>query len=938
MTISFLWVCIQDTVVKGVVKNALTDKEVRGVSVEIEGTEVHTTTGEDGVFLLTGADIPRGEQVLVLRKQGFIKRRFQIVIKNQAVLNMEQLKLKPDINEENREISTISLSDNQLDSDRSSASNLAGLLQSSKDVFLKATAYSFSAAFFRTRGYSQKQGKVLINGIEMNKIYDGDPEYSSFGGLNDLRRNQVYTRGITANDYSFGALNGVNNSVMRASKYREGGRVSFASANRSYRGRVAASYSSGMLENGWAFSVLGSRRYAEEGFREGTVYDANSFMGTVEKKIGENHSVNFTAYFTPNRRGKSTAITEEVYKLKGNDYNPYWGKQNGDKRNSRIKEIEEPVVMLNHYWDVSESTRLNTNVAYQNACISNSRIDNGGTRIVKGPDGNKAYIGGAKNTSPIYYQNLPSYYLKEPSPTAGDYQKAFLAERAFRNNGQIDWAQFYDANENNPGGNSTYILKEDVRREKKLTVNTILSSELTEHINLTSSLKYRHLDTENFANIKDLLGGDGYLDIDNYFEVSEETAGYAGNTAQADLNNPDRIAKEGERFKYNYAINAEVYEAFAQARFKYNNLRFFVGGNFARTSYQRQGYYKNGYYPDNSFGQGEKLNFNDVSVKAGFNYKLTGRHNFKLHAGYLSQAPNIENAYSNPRQNSFPVQDLRSEKIKTLDLSYIYQAPSLKGRLTAYYTGFRDGTDVGFFFTQGLAGLGEGNEDAFVQQITNGINRRNIGLELGFKASITSAISIKTAGAIGQNTYTNNPDLYLTSDDFDGALRFGDGKTKLKDYHVAGGPECAFQLGFEYRSPDYWWLSPTVNYLSNAYIGISNLRRSDNFVLASDGLPIENIDTEQSRKLLRQEQFGDYFLVNLVGGKSWKLGHYYLGFFATINNIFDQAYKTGGFEQSRKANYTNFNEDQSRENGALFGNRYFFGYGTTYYLNFYIRF
>ena len=82
----------------------------------------------------------------------------------------------------------------------------------------------------------------------------------------------------------------------------------------------------------------------------------------------------------------------------------------------------------------------------------------------------------------------------------------------------------------------------------------------------------------------------------------------------------------------------------------------------------------------------------------------------------------------------------------------------------------------------------------------------------------------------------------------------------------------------------------------------------------------------------------DYFLVNIVGGKSWKIKKYYVGFFATINNVLNQGYKTGGFEDSRRANYRQQIEEQNREHGPLFGNRYFFGNGTTYYVNVYVRF
>ena len=107
---------------------------------------------------------------------------------------------------------------------------------------------------------------------------------------------------------------------MRASKYRKGGRLSFASANRSYEGRVMASYSSGLTENGWAFSLLASRRYGDGGYVDGTLYDANSFVASVEKKINEKHSINFTSIYAQNRRGRSTAITQEVFDFKGRQY------------------------------------------------------------------------------------------------------------------------------------------------------------------------------------------------------------------------------------------------------------------------------------------------------------------------------------------------------------------------------------------------------------------------------------------------------------------------------------------------------------------------------------------------------------------------------------------------------------------------------------------
>jgi hypothetical protein len=77
--------------------------------------------------------------------------------------------------------------------------------------------------------------------------------------------------------------------------------------------------------------------------------------------------------------------------------------------------------------------------------------------------------------------------------------------------------------------------------------------------------------------------------------------------------------------------------------------------------------------------------------------------------------------------------------------------------------------------------------------------------------------------------------------------------------------------------------------------------------------------------------------VNLVGGKSWKIKNDTFGFFASVNNVFDVKYKTGGFEQSRKATYPEYATDNA--NGTpSFGPKYFQGYGRTFFVNVYLNF
>ena len=935
----------QETIVRGSVLDGITGEPIPDVTITIEETGQSVNTDANGEFQFQSL-VPLGEQMLKVEKVGYVTKRYPIVINEGKTVDISGMTLDYDSSDK-KDLFIISISDDNLNSeDDGLTDNISGLLQASRDVFLNAAAFDFSATFFRPRGLDNANGKVLINGVEMNKQFGGRPQWGNWGGLNDVQRNQEFTMGMSANDYSFGDLAGTNNIIMRASKYRQGGRVSYASANRSYTGRIMGSYNSGLLKGGWSYSVLASRRYGDEGFVDGTLYDSNSFFGAVEKKINDKHSVNLTAIYAQNRRGRSTAITREVFDLKGNEYNPFWGIQDGEIRNSRVRKINEPIFMLNHYWNISPKVKLNTNVAYQFGEIANTRIDNGGTRLYDDGNGNISFFGGARNPDPTYYQNLPSYQLRFDNLTPYNYQQAYEAQQNFVNDGQWDWNTLYESNANlrNDGYNSLYAVQADVIKDKQLSINTIIDADLADNIRLNGSINYRRLRSENFARVEDLLGGTGYLDVDFFADEDASTIDdeVSGNLAQSDLLNPNRIVGEGDRYKYNYEMDADVISGFAQAQFKYSKIDFYAGINLSQTTYQRNGIYENGFFSgggnDGSLGESDQLDFSNYGIKGGFTYKITGRHLVAVNASYFTKAPSIRNSFSNARQTNATVIGLESEKIQSVDASYIFRSPIVKARLTGFYSGFKDGSDIGFYFTEDLAGLGIDSGDAFVQEIVTNIERRHIGAELGIEAQVTPTIKLKAAASIGQYTFQNNPDLYLTSVDFDGPLTFGDGTTNLKNVHVAGGPERAYQIGFEYRDPDFWNIGVTSNFFSNAYIDASNLARSANFTSDYDGTVFNDYDPVAAKAILKQEQFDSYMLVNVVGGKSWRVNDYYVGFFATINNVFNQEFVTGGFEQSRLSNFRRLEEDQSRNNGPLFGPRYFFGNGTTYYLNVYVRF
>ncbi len=950
LVIFFCSICIsyaQNTSVKGKIIDRITGQNLDEVALQIDSFGVSTITNTNGEFNFQNSILPLGEQILVISKQGFVTKRFPIIINENTILDLGDIDLQYDFSNEEQQIGTISLSENELDENNDISFNAVALLQSTRDVFLNAAAFDFSSTFFRPRGLGSENGKVLINGIEMNKMFNGRPQWGNWGGLNDVQRNREFSSGISENDYAFGGLSGTSNIIMRASKYRKGGRISYASSNRTYLGRVMGTYNSGVTSRGWAFSVSLARRYGNEGFVDGTLYDANSFFISIEKKLGKTHSLNLAGFYTPNRRGRSTAITEEVFHLKGNTYNPNWGYQDKKLRNSRERKIEEPIVMLNHYWNITPNTLINTNVAFQKGSIGNSRIDNGGSDLVLGPNRQQTYIGGGRSadTNPVHPDNLPSSFLKNPNPSPLDYQNAFLAQQNLIDKGQLLWDDLVRTNQQNAkeGSNATYILYEDRTDDTQLSSNVIVNSKLSSNITFNTTVNYRSLKSQNFAEVTDLLGGTGFLDIDVFaLSTSGLTSQELVNRAQSDLRNPNRIVRVGDRYDYNYEIDASVLDGFIQGQFKFNMIDFFLGGTVSKTSYQRNGIFENGYFPGSaSFGKSEPIDFTNYGIKGGGTFSINGHNFITLQGAYFNKAPTIRNAFANARQNNNTIAALiggtqESEKIQSADASYVLRSPKIKAKLTGYYTSVEDATNISFFFTEAISGSNVG----FVQEILTNIDKRHIGGELGIEYQITPSIKLKGAAALGSYTYANNPDLILTSTsdaflEVQGTRDFG--KSFLEGYHIAGGPQRAAQLGFEYRDPDFWWFGATTNYFSNAYINISPFARTTNFYQDTDGFPFSDYDENVAKTLLEQERFEDYFLVNVMGGKSWRIKKYYVGFFASINNVLNQEYRTGGFEQARNANYRLALEESQRDT-PVFGSKYFYGYGTSYYLNIYVRF
>ncbi len=805
----------------------------------------------------------------------------------------------------NGDIPILSLSETELEAD-DEFENISGILASSRDPFTSAAAFNWGISRFRIRGYDNNNTDVFINGSYMNDLETGRTFWSAWGGLNDVLRSREMVFGLNASDFTHGGINGAINMDVRASAQRKQLRISYASSNRSYFHRIMGVYTP-TLSNGWSLTLSGSRRWADEGYIEGTFYDSWSYFLGVSKKFGK-QELSLNVLGSPTKRGRSGGSVQEMYDIAGtNYYNSFWGYQNGEKRNSRVGNAHQPISILQHKWEIGETSNLTTTVSYQFG-------RNGSTAL----DWNNA-----RDPRPDYYRYLPSY-VRDPNVA----QTLYSAMAADENLRQLDWGYMYNANwytapttitdvngiEGNDvtGIRSKYIVEDRRFDKKKADLNLVYNKAVGDNVKVNFGYYYRWQKTRNHKVVDDLMGGDFYLDTDRF---SERDFPDNPDVLQNDLDNPNRIVREGETFGYDYYSNINKTGIWLQQQLSLDKVDLFMSLNAGRTQFWRTGNFRNGRFPESSLGDSEKQNFFDLAAKLGAVYKINGRNYLYANAGYLQRPPSYRDAYLSPRTRDQVAPNLTTEKIISTEGGYQLKSPAFKGRATAYYTKFEDGVSTRSFYHD--------IEQTFVNFTLNGIDKQHFGIELAAEAKVMPGLTLHAVTSIGQYTYTNRPKAYITQDNSSEFL--AEGRTIYqKNFYVGGTPQHAYNIGASYRSTKFWFANVNFSYFNEIYLNFNPDRRT--------AAAVEDVEYEGEywTSSVNQEKLASQISLDLFGGKSFKIKNdYFIYLTVGVSNVLNNKnFITGGFEQSRFA----------AENVFRFPSRYYYAYGVNYFASIAFRY
>ncbi len=606
------------------------------------------------------------------------------------------------------------------------------ILQSTPSVYATRDGGGFGDGRINMRGFDSNNIGVLINGVPVNDMENGRVYWSNWAGLSDVTQTMQVQRGLGASRLAISSVGGTINIITQSTEARQGGTLLYAVGHDGYR-QEALSFSTGLLDNGWAVTALGGRR-SGEGFVYGADYEAWSYFLNVSKRVSRDHTVSLTAFGAPqwhNQRWPRQRIQTYRDHPQGIRYNPSIGILNGEKYAASYNEYHKPQISLNHYWSITPNTTLST-AAYVS-------ISSGGGRRTLGERSDWLQYDRDSGLPTATTKLTPDGYL--------DFD-AVVAENAL-----------------SPTGSKAIIG----RAVNEHDWYGVLSTAQTEYdkYTFTGGVDLRYYRGYHFQEVTNLLGG-------SHFENF------------SDVNRPrhERL-KEGDKISYHDLGEVMWGGLFGQAEYTTDQYSAFVSATLSNTSYRRTDYFL--YYDDDSpqrlelqaeaddykaqadaaLAQGDQEGYEDLmgqynsivgmramtpqrgdwidftawSLKGGANYNISAYHNVFGNVGYFTRAPFFRWAYVG--FTNVENVGVRHERVFSSEIGYGLRTPIVAANVILYRTEWLDKALV--------RNLGQG-----VIANISGLNALHQGIEIDFTLRPTAQLEIRGMFSVGDWTWQDD--------------------------------------------------------------------------------------------------------------------------------------------------------------------------------------
>ncbi|ACU05198.1 TonB-dependent receptor [Pedobacter heparinus] len=621
--------------IKGKVIDSLTKETLPGAVVSLKGAGLSTSTSSDGSFSIKKQD---GANVLVISYIGYNRKEVvvpagttdlgSITLVSSSNTMDEVMIIANNVAIDRKTPVAVSTVDATRLEEKLSNQEFPEILKSTPGVYATRSGGGFGDSRMNLRGFQSANVAVMVNGVPVNDPESGRVFWSNWSGLGEVMRSTQVQRGLGASKVAVPSIGGTVNIITKSTDMAKGGFIYQGFGNNDFN-KTTFSYSTGLTDKNWAFTVLGSKQ-GGDGWAEGLYYKAYTYFFNVSKIINAHHTLSLTGFGAPQYHAQRfDRLTIETYRdaPQGIKFNPNWGVYNGKDKTISGNFFHKPQFSLNHYWTIDDKSSLSTAIYYS--------IGTGGNEF----DSN---LSGGVNFDDVQYRK------------AGKYSPLDLDKIAALNAATTD-------------GKAVAYLQSNRNDHKWYGMLSTYNRKIGDKFNVLGGIDLRSYKGIHYNSVRNLLGAEYVLDASN-------------------LNNPVNMAKTGDKIGF-YNDGLVRWEGvFVQGEYSDGPLSTFISLAGSNTSYKRIDYFR--YLNTDPLRESSWQNFLGYQAKGGANYNISEQHNIFANLGHFEKAP-FFNAIFIGNQN-VPNKDAVNEKITSYELGYGFRSQWLTANLNLYRTRWND--------------------------------------------------------------------------------------------------------------------------------------------------------------------------------------------------------------------------------------------------------
>lgn len=769
--------------VKGRLVDASTNEPVTGAIISVPGTSIGTRSGIDGSFNLKADNQDISITCIGYQPKNIAKATGDLgnIELKSAVMNLKDVIVVTNTAIERK--TPVAFSSIRAAEIKTLSGNneFPELMKFTPSTYVTRTGGAFGDSRISVRGYTQENVAVMINGVPVNDMENGKVYWSNWAGLSDVSNQIQIQRGLGASKSSVSSIGGTINIVTKTTDMNASKSV-FAGIGNNNMYEVGAAYNSGKMKNGLAVSFL-LKLSQGNGYVDGTKYQAATYFGSIGYEINSKHTLQLTVTGAPQwHNQRSSWISYDKYYGDslgnggfGRRYNSDWGTLNGEQFSMRKNFYHKPIGFLNHFWNISPKSSLNTSVYYSIGRGGGS----GDLGSINGNNITKSIFRNADGT--LRFDDIQQWNqgdsvagfgpTKKPYSIAGEYNGKYVATSS---NGIIRRSSM---NEHNWWG----------------LVSTF-KTELAKGLDLYAGLDFRKYKGLHYRRVENLLGAD------TYFETSNKNIAGGYFTSE----------KDGHIAYDNNGLVNQI-GGFTTLEYTKDKLTLQASGNVNNTSYQREDFFL---YPNADSVKSEKKSYLGYTIKAGANYNVNKNFNIFANVGRFTRAPFFNSVFY--KNTNFDINPgAVNEKINSFELGAAYRKSIYLVKLNAYYTQWQDKSLVKRFVQSGvnkianITGVDANHSGIEIEAGVKPINKLNIGAML----SLGNWKWAKDVTATVINDNTNQVDTTFN--------------LYIKDLKVGDAAQTTFAIKADYEIVKGLIVRASYNYFANLYANFDPASRSN---------------------------------------------------------------------------------------------------------------